>query len=288
MKLASFATAITAISALWFTSQNLRATNEEYKLSQQSAITDRYAKAVEELDSSDKIDVRIGGIYLLERLVRDSPSDPESDESIANTVYAVLAAFVRTHAPMSSCPAKDSMDNVVPADIQTALNVIGRRDEGKLGRNDNIDLSRTCLSGADLFRADLHHVNFERANLSYAWLTEAHGDNPSFAGADLVGGLLGNFNCENAQFTDADLTGVYLEDADVSNSNFEYSKMINVSLANSNLTGADFTDSDLSNVDWDVPRWTPAGRGTRASSPYYDSTTKWPNGFAPPPGRPRK
>jgi hypothetical protein len=43
-------------------------------LSREGQATDRYTKAIEQL-GSDKIDVRIGGIYALERVARDSPRD---------------------------------------------------------------------------------------------------------------------------------------------------------------------------------------------------------------------
>ncbi|MFR9769659.1 hypothetical protein [Nocardia sp. SC052] len=53
--------------ALWFTAQSLRATNNQYSLSQQTAVTDRFRLAAEQL-ASDKIDVRLSGVYLLARL----------------------------------------------------------------------------------------------------------------------------------------------------------------------------------------------------------------------------
>jgi len=53
-------------------------------------VTDRYTKAIEQL-GSDKRDVRIGGIYALERVARDSPRDHP-------TVIEVLAAFIREHS----------------------------------------------------------------------------------------------------------------------------------------------------------------------------------------------
>ena len=53
-------------------------------------MTDRYTKAIEQL-GSDKLDVRIGGIYALERIARDSARDHP-------TVIEVLAAFVREHS----------------------------------------------------------------------------------------------------------------------------------------------------------------------------------------------
>src|ERR1700747_2720643 len=73
-KVASLATAVAAIAALWFSGQALRSTRAQYGLSEQGEVTDRFAKAVENL-GSEKPDVRMGGIYSLERLSRDSTAD---------------------------------------------------------------------------------------------------------------------------------------------------------------------------------------------------------------------
>jgi hypothetical protein len=53
-------------------------------------VTDRYTKAVEQL-GSDKLEVRIGGIYALERIACDSARDHP-------TVMDVLTAFIREHS----------------------------------------------------------------------------------------------------------------------------------------------------------------------------------------------
>jgi hypothetical protein len=53
-------------------------------------VTDRYTKAIEQ-PGSGKLDVRIGGIYALERIVHDSRWDHP-------TVLEVLAAFIREHS----------------------------------------------------------------------------------------------------------------------------------------------------------------------------------------------
>ena len=63
-------------------------------------MTERYTKAIEQL-GEDKLDVRLGGIYSLERVARDSPRDHP-------TVMEVLTAFIRvqSHEPLSqSSPA---------------------------------------------------------------------------------------------------------------------------------------------------------------------------------------
>jgi membrane protein implicated in regulation of membrane protease activity len=65
-----------------------------YRLTQQGQITERYAKAIEQL-GSDKLDVRLGGIYGLERIATDSERDHP-------TVVEVLSAFVREHSQPST------------------------------------------------------------------------------------------------------------------------------------------------------------------------------------------
>jgi hypothetical protein len=46
-------------------------TGRSFILSREEQVTERYTKAIEQL-GSDKLDVRIGGIYALERVARDS------------------------------------------------------------------------------------------------------------------------------------------------------------------------------------------------------------------------
>ena len=47
-------------------------TARTFPLSRQGQVTERYANAIEQL-GEDKLDVRLGGIYSLERVARDSP-----------------------------------------------------------------------------------------------------------------------------------------------------------------------------------------------------------------------
>ena len=67
-------------------------------------VTDRYTKAVEQL-GSDKLAVRIGGIYALERVARDSERDYP-------TVIEVLTAFVR-EPPLERSPLQSGSQGVL-------------------------------------------------------------------------------------------------------------------------------------------------------------------------------
>jgi hypothetical protein len=93
-----------AAAAVIYTARNFTLARHQYELARKSAqdsaeaerrtlelteqgqVTDRYTKAIEQL-GSDKLDVRIGGIYALERIARDSARDHP-------TVMEVLSAFI--------------------------------------------------------------------------------------------------------------------------------------------------------------------------------------------------
>jgi hypothetical protein len=89
--------AIGAAGGLAYTARTYRLAQETYRLSREGHITDRYSKAVEQL-GSEKIEVRLGGIYALERLMQDNPPDQR-------TIMEALAAYVRQHSPRTPTAA---------------------------------------------------------------------------------------------------------------------------------------------------------------------------------------
>jgi hypothetical protein len=100
-----------AAGALVFTARNFTLSRRTFELTEQGQVTDRYTKAIEQL-GSDKLDVRIGGIYALERVARDSVRDHP-------TVMEVLTAFIREH---SREPRAES-ERSIRADVQAAVTV---------------------------------------------------------------------------------------------------------------------------------------------------------------------
>ena len=124
-------------------------------------------KAITQL-GDEKPDVRIGGIYALERVARDSARDHP-------TIVEVLTAFVREHSHeqgQPSGPGGQEQARPARADIQAAAAVIGRRDR----RRDiqRIDLARANLARANLALAHLTGADLTRADLSSTQLTVAH------------------------------------------------------------------------------------------------------------------
>jgi hypothetical protein len=65
---------LAALLALLFTYQQVNATKVQLRIAEQGQITDRYNAAITNLGSRS-IEVRLGGIYALQRLMQDSPRD---------------------------------------------------------------------------------------------------------------------------------------------------------------------------------------------------------------------
>ncbi|NER98911.1 MAG: pentapeptide repeat-containing protein [Symploca sp. SIO1B1] len=192
------------------TTKNAIAATENAKIAEQEQITERFTKAIEQL-GSDNISIRLGGIYALEGIAKDSERDHW-------TIMEILSAFVRENAPVK----KDVQEKKVegeqqrpkpPADIQAILNVIGIRDTEKDPENEIIDLSNTDIAGAYLSEANLQEVFFYGANLQEAILYQTDLQRASLQETNLQGAILTEANVQGvlldrANLEDTDLTDV--------------------------------------------------------------------------------
>jgi hypothetical protein len=62
---------VSALLTFWLNSRVYRITARTFEVTEQGQITERYSKAIEQL-GADKLDVRLGAIYALERIATDS------------------------------------------------------------------------------------------------------------------------------------------------------------------------------------------------------------------------
>jgi uncharacterized protein YjbI with pentapeptide repeats len=236
-------------------------------------VTERFSKAVELLSEGDKFEARIGGIYLLERVARDSPEDHP-------TVMEVLTAFIREQCPSpisTSCNSanKDYEEPArVRADIQAALTVIGRRISDN-DKNAKLNLNGADLSNAYLYKADLTCANLVKTHLKHAYLSKADLNNAqlllaqldwaslekaNLSNADLASAKLSHANlCDanlcGAKLRNAILNGTLLESAklnyaDLSYANLSDASLNNADLSNANLSGTILNNADLSNANF--------------------------------------
>lgn len=199
-------------------------------ISREGQITERFSKTVDQLGSPNG-DVRIGGLYALERIARNSAAD-------RNPILFLLGAFIRTHSPWpvgapggpqhptATVDEDLAWMRVRAPDIQAAMGVLGRlpssRDEPaiSLSRVDlrSIALRDARLNGsrfryANLARSVLTGVWLERSDLTGADLRRADLDHAHLAGAILGRAMLQEANLHRADLSRADLRGANLSEA---------------------------------------------------------------------------
>jgi uncharacterized protein YjbI with pentapeptide repeats len=232
--------AVTSVGSLAFGWLSHNASQEEIALTEQSQITDRYSKAVEQVGrpGPENLGIRLGGIYALERLAHDSPRDQP-------TMIEVLSAFIRTTArPTPSTPC---LHEPPDADVQAALTVLIRRD---LDQDNNIyvDLHGACLAFADLHASYLNDANFTGTDLTGADLDEATLPGARFDKANLRGAHLAAY-LVHARLTNADLTAAQLFGGNFSNTDLTNANLTAANLEITPLTGANLTHANLAHAN---------------------------------------
>ena len=195
-------------------------------------IADRFVRAVDLLASAS-LDSRIGGIYSLEWVARDSPDHGQS-------VIDVLCAFLRGHERDQELPVDQ-----IASDIQTALLVVGRSIDYFPDRV--INLREADLAGANLGRAQLGGADIMGANLAHSHLL----------GTDLTGALV----------LGVDLSGAHIEanfrDAHLLRVNFSHAQLMpQTVIEGARLDDANFNDAEIlfepAGAGWDPdhpPTW---------------------------------
>lgn len=213
----------------------------QLELAEAGQVTERFARAVEQV-GSEQLSVRVGGIYSLERIARDSARDRAAVVRVLNNF---LRENVYSAARTSQPPAPEHRfyqegfrfpASAQRSDVDAALQVLNYL----VSHFDNpglppvnlqlLDLSYSealagaHLRGAELFgvqlcASDLRHVKLDGANLRDGGLAGANLEGASLRGADLrwanlIGAVLRGAVLEGAEVDyanlSADLTGVDL------------------------------------------------------------------------------
>ncbi len=275
----------------YVTWRTLQLGQENQRIARDAQLTDRFSKAIEQLGSTS-MDVRLGGIYALERIAHDSRRDH-------GTVMEVLCAFVRRairwmsdedrvrwerSALVLDLP-REALDLVedsqeawrtvyetrVAEDFRASLDVVSRRNREFDPPGARLGLRGVDLRGVNLYRANLDGADFRGAKLAWA----------VFSNASLRVADFSNVVAQHASFIEADLTRAGFLEADLGAARFEKANLRGAVLIGANVRNAGFGGSDLrgataESVDGD-PR-SDQFRGARV-----DATTKLPKGVTVPP-----
>ncbi len=248
--LAQIVGGIFVLAGLYSSVKTFDLQQQSARLQQEGQITDRFSKAIDQLGSvsaaggTDRfgrpninLEMRLGGIYALERIASDSPRDHW-------TIMEVLMTYVRENSPISHparqakephpqtktgntavAGAAEEADTARPhtrTDIQAILTVIGRRDTTLDPPNRQLDLSAADLAGSSLkegifqnallIQSNLSGSDLMDANLESADLENANLESASLVGADLRGAVLRGADLKGTDLSGADLSGAIVAD----------------------------------------------------------------------------
>ncbi|MFE2601052.1 pentapeptide repeat-containing protein [Streptomyces sp. NPDC059396] len=252
---------IVAVAGLWYSNFQTQQANDQAQqdraLSKEAQITDRYTAAVNNL-GDDTTDVRLGGIYALQRIMQDSPRD---QPTIAN----VLAAYIRTHASKQPQTPQgiDAIDGgALEADVHAALTVLTTRDPAhdkgfvpdlrwawltgaELSRSPSDHTGGPALARANLRGTRLHGADLTNADLRGADLSIADLEGAQLSGASLGKTFLSTANFKNANLSGADLHSTFAVAADLTGSNLQRANLRMANLNQALLQFADLSRADL-------------------------------------------
>jgi Pentapeptide repeats (8 copies) len=235
------------------------ATLRQIRVSQEGQITERFTRAVEQLGSAE-VDVRIGGLYGLQRIAEDA-------EVERGPITEVLSAYVRNRAPWppqrldpASDPERDGPDRdgfdvphlrVRSPDVQAAMAVLGGSADWR-PRSAVLQIGAVDLRRAYLIRSDLEGTYLHGAQLDGAWLRGSH---------------MARVNLHEASVRRAHLRDVDLSHADLRQADLRGSDLRGADLRRARLLGADLRGVRLA--------------GARLDGAVTDAATRWPDGFEP-------
>jgi hypothetical protein len=233
-----------------------RNTEEQLRLTEQGQMTERFTRAIDQLGATDddrnpRLEIRLGGIYALERIDKESPK-----RAYHPTVMEVLTAYVRENAPWPAKASKltedsfikppedgsasDSASNAATeqdkdtveeeeptvrrprADIQAILDVLNRREEDDVPEQNRV-------------RLDLHVANLQGSNLQEA----------NLQGADLQGANVREAFLQGAVLVEANLRRVFLQGSNLQGADLKYANLMEALLHQAVLQRAFLQGSNL-------------------------------------------
>lgn len=279
-------------------------TGLSYGLNQSGQITERFTRAVDQL-GNDKLNVRLGGIYALERIAHDSRDDHPQ-------VMEVLTAYVREHAPWPQESTTAAEGSELLTGLIEAIRALERVAKGgetdstaaatapTPRRGDNpveipgpwpqrhrladVQAAMTVLgrrnAAHDVAPLDLANTDLRYLALNWGW-GSGHGHEANLQGADLRRSnlneaRLAGANLQGAILYKTILSGALLPKANLQGAVFTLTKLDGAYLKGANLQAAESPPNphelnDRNNL-----------RSADLEGASYDDDTTWPDGLRTP------
>ena len=248
-------------------------TRQQNRTDEQRLVTEQISRGIEQIGAykqgadeksyEPNIEVRLGGLYSLQRIMQNSPKDED-------TIARIFYAYVRENAKRRKTgqliskiptPGLKIIPNVkidkeiypLPEDIQAVISIINRFNKNILP-DSQLNFSRTIFKQYYLIGMNFSHwilkyadftgSNLSGADLSYADLTGGDLSDADLVDVDLFRGIL-----TDTKLVKANLSGGDLSYADLSYSDIRFAKLFGVDLTIANLHCANLHHADLTVAD---------------------------------------
>lgn len=212
------------------------------------------------------LEVRLGAILALERIAQDSMALDHGRDHVR--VMEILCAYIRQNAPASmaveppvdtTCSEEtlktklawgEAFDwaDKLPAprsDIQLALGIIGRRSNEQIeleartqvgmSSRYRLDLSKTCIQGANLSGLNLSYARLSASRLEGAACQKTNFAHSNFAFARLTGTMLIETNMSSVRLHECDLSDSYFNKTRIEDAHLAGAHFINVHFVKSHI-----------------------------------------------------
>ena len=247
-------------------------------IAQRGLRNERYQKAVEML-GDEILTVRLGGIYALQSLVKEDPSQYHSQ------IMRIFCSFLRWPTQITRNTDEVGIENVdsldrksivradsVRADVEQVVRAIGTRRKKEVELEINSD-SKLAIYDANLHGLDIRDKtgfpvdassiesteSARKSGSNQANLSHIHFQRVDFSSADLYGADMSHsvfwdpkFNsakCVGVDFSSSMWEGGTLHGAEFYSAKLSKAQIIETDLSTANLTGADLSDVIFEDVN---------------------------------------
>ena len=240
------------------------------QINRENHYTDLFTKAVEQLGATRQngepaIEIRIGAIFALERLAKDSERD-------YGPIIETLAAYIREHCRdpksfddegLTGMALKQARQEWIKSlrenppsdrsDVAAVLTVLSRREQNRHWTSKSDDETQPDFTGANFQGATLWNKNEglarEDTNLGLAHLEGANLGRVDLSDANLWGADLSSLDIWVTNLMGANLEGANLSGTNLLGANLSGTNLLGANLSDTDLGGANLSDANLSNAE---------------------------------------
>jgi uncharacterized protein YjbI with pentapeptide repeats len=248
----------------WVAHQQALAATQQARVALENHVTGIFAKSVELLGlvresktinaggdpvvrSVPNLESRLGALYSLERLLRESEKDQRA-------ILETLCAYIRENSPVELPDQPDAIDllyrgRTQPSptrrtDIQAALTVLGRRSQSvrKRARDEGWSLD---FRNSNLSAYDFANLAFDGSDFSHSLLNSAILTGASFANCTFTRVVLYQADMRRTSFRSSTFKNCTVDKAQIEQTDFSLAKIVGTDLRGAKIVSFDIRGADI-------------------------------------------